>query len=116
MGRGSVGGPTRLDEHYGLKGTVPKMRLYDTGRGEIVDFTPGPLVTLYVCGITPYDATHLGHAATYVTYDVLQRRLLLLQRRPRPRLLLSQRRLLLSQRRPRPRPPLLRLWQRPMSR
>ena len=76
MGRGSVGGPTRLDEHYGLKGTVPKMRLYDTGRGEIVDFTPGPLVTLYVCGITPYDATHLGHAATYVTYDVLQRRLL----------------------------------------
>ena len=52
------------------------MRLYDTRRGEIVDFAPGPLVTLYVCGITPYDATHLGHAATYVTYDVLQRRLL----------------------------------------
>ena len=31
---------------------------------------------MYVCGITPYDATHLGHAATYVTYDVLQRRLI----------------------------------------
>ena len=31
---------------------------------------------MYVCGITPYDATHLGHAATYVTYDILQRRLL----------------------------------------
>jgi L-cysteine:1D-myo-inositol 2-amino-2-deoxy-alpha-D-glucopyranoside ligase len=30
---------------------------------------------MYTCGITPYDATHLGHAATYVTYDVLQRRL-----------------------------------------
>ena len=28
---------------------------------------------LYVCGITPYDATHLGHAATYVAFDVLQR-------------------------------------------
>jgi len=41
-----------------------------------VPFDPGPLVTLYVCGITPYDATHLGHAATYVTYDTLQRRLL----------------------------------------
>jgi L-cysteine:1D-myo-inositol 2-amino-2-deoxy-alpha-D-glucopyranoside ligase len=30
---------------------------------------------MYTCGITPYDATHLGHAAVYVTYDVLQRRL-----------------------------------------
>ncbi len=51
------------------------MRLYDTARREIVPFTPGPVVTMYTCGITPYDATHLGHAATYVTYDVLQRRL-----------------------------------------
>ena len=38
-------------------------------------FEPGPVVTMYTCGITPYDAAHLGHAATYVTYDVLQRRL-----------------------------------------
>ena len=38
-------------------------------------FEPGPVVTMYTCGITPYDATHLGHAAVYVTYDVLQRRL-----------------------------------------
>ncbi len=30
---------------------------------------------MYTCGITPYDSTHLGHAATYLTYDVLQRRL-----------------------------------------
>jgi L-cysteine:1D-myo-inositol 2-amino-2-deoxy-alpha-D-glucopyranoside ligase len=51
------------------------MRLYDTARREIVPFAPGPIVTMYTCGITPYDATHLGHAATYVTYDVLQRRL-----------------------------------------
>ncbi len=51
------------------------MRLYDTARGEIVPFEPGPVVTMYTCGITPYDATHLGHAATYLTYDVLQRRL-----------------------------------------
>jgi L-cysteine:1D-myo-inositol 2-amino-2-deoxy-alpha-D-glucopyranoside ligase len=51
------------------------MRLYDTARGEIVPFEPGPVVTMYTCGITPYDSTHLGHAAAYVTYDVLQRRL-----------------------------------------
>src|SRR5919108_3528595 len=44
-------------------------------RGEVVDFRPGPLVRMYVCGITPYDATHVGHAATYLTYDLLIRRL-----------------------------------------
>lgn len=52
------------------------MRLYDTAVGDVVDFSPGDLVTMYVCGITPYDATHVGHAATYVTYDILQRRLI----------------------------------------
>ncbi|MDP8936419.1 MAG: cysteine--tRNA ligase [Actinomycetota bacterium] len=51
------------------------MRLYDTGRRQVVDFGPGPVVKMYTCGITPYDATHVGHAATYVLYDVLQRRL-----------------------------------------
>jgi L-cysteine:1D-myo-inositol 2-amino-2-deoxy-alpha-D-glucopyranoside ligase len=51
------------------------IKLFDTARGEIVPFEPGPVVTMYTCGITPYDATHLGHAATYIGYDVLQRRL-----------------------------------------
>jgi L-cysteine:1D-myo-inositol 2-amino-2-deoxy-alpha-D-glucopyranoside ligase len=51
------------------------MLLYDTARRAVVPFEPGPLVTMYTCGITPYDATHVGHAATYVLYDVLQRRL-----------------------------------------
>ena len=51
------------------------MRLHDTARGEVVAFQPGPVVTMYTCGITPYDSTHMGHAATYVVYDVLQRRL-----------------------------------------
>jgi len=51
------------------------MRLWCTARREIVPFEPGPIVTMYTCGITPYDATHLGHATVYVTYDVLQRRL-----------------------------------------
>ena len=49
--------------------------LYDTARAEVVPFEPGPLVTMYTCGITPYDATHIGHAAAYLGYDVLQRRL-----------------------------------------
>src|SRR5918994_1021935 len=51
------------------------MRLWCTTRREVIPFEPGPIVTLYTCGITPYDATHLGHATAYVTYDVLQRRL-----------------------------------------
>jgi L-cysteine:1D-myo-inositol 2-amino-2-deoxy-alpha-D-glucopyranoside ligase len=51
------------------------MRLYDTVRREIVPFEPGPLVTMYSCGITPYDAAHVGHAQVYLTFDLLQRRL-----------------------------------------
>jgi L-cysteine:1D-myo-inositol 2-amino-2-deoxy-alpha-D-glucopyranoside ligase len=51
------------------------LRLFCTARDEVVPFTPGPVVTMYTCGITPYDATHVGHAAVYLTYDVLQRRL-----------------------------------------
>jgi len=52
------------------------MKLYDTARRAVVPFEPGPLVTMYTCGITPYDATHIGHAATFLAYDVLQRRLI----------------------------------------
>lgn len=52
------------------------MRLYDTARRAVVPFEPGPTVLMYTCGITPYDATHLGHAATFLAYDVLQRRLI----------------------------------------
>ena len=51
------------------------MRLYDTARRAVVPFDPPPVVRMYVCGITPYDSTHLGHAATYLTYDLLIRRL-----------------------------------------
>ncbi|HYN34957.1 MAG TPA: cysteine--tRNA ligase [Ilumatobacteraceae bacterium] len=52
------------------------MQLYDTARRAIVAFEPNDNVLMYTCGITPYDATHLGHAATFVSYDVLQRRLI----------------------------------------
>ncbi|MDQ6698525.1 MAG: cysteine--tRNA ligase [Actinomycetota bacterium] len=56
-------------------GPAAPMRLYDTARREIVPFQPDDIVTMYTCGITPYDSSHLGHAAAYVAYDVLQRRL-----------------------------------------
>ena len=52
------------------------MRLYDTTRGEVVAFDPGPLVSMYSCGITPYDSAHVGHAQVYLTFDILQRRLI----------------------------------------
>jgi L-cysteine:1D-myo-inositol 2-amino-2-deoxy-alpha-D-glucopyranoside ligase len=52
------------------------MMLYDTARREVVPFSPPQQVLMYVCGITPYDATHLGHASTFLTYDVLIRRLI----------------------------------------
>ncbi len=45
------------------------------GQRAVVPFEVGPEVRMYVCGITPYDSTHLGHAATYLTYDILIRRL-----------------------------------------
>ena len=51
------------------------MQIYETSAGEKVPFEPGPVVRIYVCGITPYDSTHLGHAATYLAYDLLTRRL-----------------------------------------
>ena len=47
------------------------MRLFDTASRKVVPFEPGPVVKMYVCGITPYDSTHLGHAATYLAYDLL---------------------------------------------
>ena len=53
-------------------GGVP-LRLHDTATGRVRPTTPGPTATMYVCGITPYDATHLGHAATYIAFDVVNR-------------------------------------------
>jgi len=51
------------------------MRLYDTAQQAVVDLELNDHVQMYVCGITPYDSTHLGHAATYLTYDLIVRRL-----------------------------------------
>jgi len=49
------------------------LSLYDTAAAGVRATTPGQLATIYVCGITPYDATHLGHAATYIAFDLVQR-------------------------------------------
>ncbi|MDP9093936.1 MAG: cysteine--1-D-myo-inosityl 2-amino-2-deoxy-alpha-D-glucopyranoside ligase [Actinomycetota bacterium] len=56
-----------------LPGGSPPLRLFDTATGQIRVVAPGETGRLYVCGITPYDATHLGHAATYIAFDLLQR-------------------------------------------
>ena len=56
-----------------LPGTGPVLKLHDTSRGEVVATNPGPTARMYVCGITPYDATHLGHAATYLAFDLINR-------------------------------------------
>jgi len=52
------------------------MRLHDTAARQILPLHPDGPVSIYVCGITPYDAAHLGHAFTYHVFDVLTRRLL----------------------------------------
>ena len=51
----------------------PSVALHDTATGQKVVIDPDGPARLYVCGITPYDATHLGHAATYVGFDLLNR-------------------------------------------
>lgn len=56
-----------------LPGNPRPLRLYDTAADEVRATAPGAIATLYVCGITPYDATHLGHAATYLAFDLVQR-------------------------------------------
>ncbi len=51
-----------------------RLRVHDTSRGELVEVGPvAGTARMYVCGITPYDATHLGHANTYLTFDLLNR-------------------------------------------
>ncbi|HVI35674.1 MAG TPA: cysteine--1-D-myo-inosityl 2-amino-2-deoxy-alpha-D-glucopyranoside ligase [Gaiellales bacterium] len=56
-----------------LPGDAPPLHLYDTATRSLKAIAPGHRVRMYVCGITPYDATHLGHAATYLAFDLVQR-------------------------------------------
>lgn len=60
-----------------VPGKPHALHLYDSADQQIqkVEVT-GDTATMYVCGITPYDSTHLGHAATYLTFDLTYRQLL----------------------------------------
>lgn len=56
-----------------LAGPGPRPQLQDTATGQRTDPVEDGVAGLYVCGITPYDSTHLGHAFTYVAFDTLNR-------------------------------------------
>jgi L-cysteine:1D-myo-inositol 2-amino-2-deoxy-alpha-D-glucopyranoside ligase len=56
-----------------LPGRGLQLRLYDSADRQVRPVACGPTATMYVCGITPYDATHLGHAATYLAFDLVNR-------------------------------------------
>src|SRR5499427_8711869 len=56
-----------------LPGRGPEPYLVNTATGEPARAAAGRVATLYACGITPYDATHIGHAATYLAWDLLVR-------------------------------------------
>ncbi len=56
-----------------LPGRGPEPYVRDTATGELVQAAAGRTATMYACGITPYDATHIGHAATFLAWDLLVR-------------------------------------------
>ena len=56
-----------------LPGSGPQPVIFDTASGSLAVTAPGGTASLYACGITPYDATHIGHAATYLAWDLLIR-------------------------------------------
>ncbi len=62
--------PTIPDAPSRALGPAPALKLHDTSSGELRTTSPGDIARIYVCGITPYDATHLGHCATYTTFDL----------------------------------------------
>ena len=63
----------RAAEVPDLPGRGPQPRLHDTATGELIVAATGHRASLYACGITPYDATHIGHAATFTAWDLLVR-------------------------------------------
>ncbi len=60
---------------------APSLNLFDSFQKKVLAFPSQDPASIYVCGITPYDATHLGHAATYIAFDLIQRYLRLSQQR-----------------------------------
>src|SRR4051812_25930363 len=58
-----------------LPGTGLPVLVRDAATATSQPAATGPVARMYVCGITPYDPTHLGHANTYLTFDLLGRAL-----------------------------------------
>src|SRR5216683_4189643 len=56
-----------------LPGRGPEPHIRDTATGELAVAAAGHEATMYACGVTPYDATHIGHAATFTAWDLLVR-------------------------------------------
>ncbi len=56
-----------------LPGRAPEPRIWDSASAAVTVAARGSRASLYACGVTPYDATHIGHAATYVAWDLLNR-------------------------------------------
>src|SRR5258708_4007561 len=54
----------------GLPGRAPDTLIWDTASKARLAAADGDLATVYACGITPYDATHIGHAAAYIAWDL----------------------------------------------
>ena len=62
----------RVEQAEGAAGS--RLRIHDTVTEQLVESGPATgTARMYVCGITPYDATHLGHANTYLTFDLVNR-------------------------------------------
>jgi L-cysteine:1D-myo-inositol 2-amino-2-deoxy-alpha-D-glucopyranoside ligase len=52
---------------------VPALSLFNTASSQVESLEVKDFYRMYVCGITPYDATHLGHASTYISFDLINR-------------------------------------------
>ena len=58
------------------KFSLPTLEIFDTAKQKLSSIVKKEKYRIYVCGITPYDATHLGHANTYLAFDLINRYLL----------------------------------------
>ena len=56
-----------------ITANYPQLNLFSTYAAKLVGVNQDLPIDIYVCGITPYDSTHCGHAATYITFDLIHR-------------------------------------------
>ena len=68
----SWAGPSYRKEASSRK-DVPALNLFNTASSQVESLEVKDFYRMYVCGITPYDATHLGHASTYISFDLINR-------------------------------------------